>query len=841
MSSSKNGPSLAQDRPRRQNVPVPARAQQHVDTTVKLRTSRNESATQKSTQAEIDARPKPLQDDDSFIFGAPLPPPSASSSDAQRKHALAQIYLQKIALRNGEDHRADFESGKIGLEELIEMDADHEANKLPSSNQPSNKQTTSSGQDKGKGRGNETLPESQVATNYHGITMGDTSYSVQSKYANNAPPPSLKTAKQNTIHTTTPAQSLPSLTRTDATTIYPGKESGYPMTPLTAPRRPTNSQPQPTNQTPTDAYARNQGGPIHQPRKSGQHSIVAPGPASHMSTPVNARLPVNTTSRPSDQTGPHRQPREPKQAMTNPPGPPNTTSTKANAQASARDPARNVPQTTQPTLRPVQQPQGHRPHRPQERQHHASSNQQPDGRLVHDRTQVQANPSNGGGVKRRSTNHTDSRYMPISMGSRQSVRSKAKPAHASASTRHATHRPRPAARQSTPAEEDAPNYDGPDAGVDANADDDIDAVANAANDPIVAPMSQTKTKQTAQKQQSTIKGHDLNTQDTVKVMIEAALAQIIANGTYECPPSDAGAEQPSREDIVAEAWGLACAKTRTDYPLLPSHIKVIDSQVTTSRSRAKQALKPFVDKYFGFDDDTPEKNAVLSKKNLLDKFHQADPDNDRMWFQSEFLRRACRVVAFYGDGSLAAKYPKAFYPLPKTYIAFVCTITQHILYCYREGPFAKDNLHVPMQLSVYRRYLRKLTELENNQRNTYSRVIGEINDYCRASISSSATTVHDGSPGPMREWSPDKEEPYVCKYQDPPSDEPRCQHDYDNDDMGAQSAGEGYDQDMAGPSNHRNAYKIEEDQDEPTDNEMDEIDLEEKPNGSGDDDEYLTE
>ncbi|KAF8596500.1 hypothetical protein BDV93DRAFT_563263 [Ceratobasidium sp. AG-I] len=825
MPPAENASSLAQQRPRRQNISVPARAQQHVDSTVKLRTSRNESAAQKAAQADVDARPKPSHDDDSFIYGAPLPPPSASSSDANREDGLAQIYLQKIAIRDGDDYRAAYEAGQIRLEALMELADDPDANKLPSTNQPPNKQAASSGQDKGKSRGDGTQPESQVATNYRGITVGDTSHSVQSKYANDTVHPGSKTVKPQA-----PAQPPVPLKRTDTSTIYPGKGDRYPATPLTAPRRPANAQRQPINQTPTNTHTGNQGEPGRHPQGSIQHT---PGSASH----VSARPSANSTSRPSDQIKHARQPRASEPAPTQPLRPSDAATATANAPALARETNRTAPKTAQPASRPVQLQRTDHQQRPQQRQDHGLSNTRSDAHATRRHSQPQFNSSNSGGAVRRAKGHSDSRYTPVPMGPRQPTRSKVKPAHANAIRSRATHRPRHATHPSTPAQAAAPQVDelvhdnldyDDDTDPDANADPDADT----ADDAIAAPTPQTKSqaKQAAQKSQSTIKGHDVDTQDTVKVMIEAALARIVANGTYECPPGGAGVEQPSRDDIVANAWGLACARTKKDYPFLLSHMKVIDSQVTTARSRAKQSLKPFIDKFFGFDDDTPEKNAELSKKHL-DGFHQADPDHNRLSFQSEFVRRACRVYAFNGEGSLGAKYPKAFYPFPKTYVAFICTISHHIIYCYRDGPFAKENLHVPMQLAVYRRYLKSLNDFEANQANAFSRTLGEINDYCRGSLAA-LVSANNAAPEPTREWSPDEEEPYVCQYQEPSSDEDMQPYD-DDDDPDAE--GEDYGQPTAGPSNYRDAYRIEDDQDVPTDMEMDEMEVGEKPDESDDD------
>lgn len=50
-----------------------------VDAHVTKRKNRDKKTAQNATQAEINARPEPLHDDDSFIYGPPLTKPSMPS------------------------------------------------------------------------------------------------------------------------------------------------------------------------------------------------------------------------------------------------------------------------------------------------------------------------------------------------------------------------------------------------------------------------------------------------------------------------------------------------------------------------------------------------------------------------------------------------------------------------------------------------------------------------------------------------------------------------------------------------------------------------------------------
>ncbi|KAF8603231.1 hypothetical protein BDV93DRAFT_556867 [Ceratobasidium sp. AG-I] len=749
MSQAEINASLARERPRRQNIPVPPRAQQEVDARLKKRADRNDSTARKATQAEIDARPQPLHDDDNFIFGPPvsqpLPSPSTEHpSESSHKHELAQFYLQKLATRDALDLRPAYENGDVGLQDLIEAVADREANIATRIDQPATTQNAGPAKGKGKSQAGGATRESQVGTNYTGITHGDRSHVVQSKYVDTAARRTHVAPGHAQNSGATTIGRAPPLTRTDTSTIHPDIDQTYPTTPSSTPRHPSNGQR--TSANPSE--------PVRQPPTSRQRADTSAGRRIATVASGGTRPSTSNLADVREEAGPASGPAQPQ----------------------------------------------HHPHQrdPQSRPHHT----QPSNRK---QTGANPNANNRNGVIRHSRNKSDLRYSPIAMGSRLPVSSKSKVTRPNKSrVTQPSPSPRPRRTHTT---------------QNARFDDDeqrIEAVDhNVPNDFNPATPSTPPTSGKVAKKRPTIKGHKEETQSTVKAMLDAAVAQIIADGSYEYTPGDESAEEHSRENIVARAWARACVKTKSNYPVLPSHLKVLDSHVTLHRSRTKGVLIPLVDKYLGFDSDTPENNIVLVKKWLTHGFHQTDPENNRGSFQSNFIRRACRAVAFSGENAMAARFPQVFYPFPKTYVAYVCTITHHTIHCYRDGPFMNEHLNLPVQLAVFRKYMELLNEFENEQANVYSRAIGTLNDYCRESIA--AVVAPKAAPaGPTREWSPDIPEPYICQYQEPPSD----------DDMNAEDDAEDVNQldvehelPIAGPSNHRDAYYDHED-DVATDVEM---------------------
>ncbi|KAF8595395.1 hypothetical protein BDV93DRAFT_515031 [Ceratobasidium sp. AG-I] len=738
--------SLARDRPRRQNIAVPIRAQQEVEERRKVRTTYEDSVAQRAARVEAAARPAPLNDSNNFIFGTPIPQPPPRADRAQEDpdqiSPLALHYLCKVATRNAKDLRAAFEQKLIGIPELKEAADNNRADEAPQPDPSLDvQQTTNPVGQKGKGRAGGPIAESHAETNYRGIIASNVSHPVQSKHA-------LATAKQAHKQANRDATQGSPLIRTNTTTIYPGKEKTYPMTPLSPPRPRAIGQPAST-------CATNQGQPTRPPPASGQrttvHNVAAAGQTPQPLAPLPR--PVGTVLVPETQED-HRHRHE--------------------SQGRPRHAPHPAPHPAQQVVRPA-----------------------------HSRAPPQDISSTRITAVRHSNNRAESRHTPITMGSWPPNRSKPNTTRKS-TPRRDEHHDRASVARNQPVE------DVQDIGMLENIDDidNVDDVDNTNQDGNGSAKKKPRTR-------PCIKGHKPETQSTVRTMLDAALAHVLAGGTYEHPTT--GPNSQTCEDLAAKAWGLACRKTKRDYPMQPSHLKVeskpgvprllylgnhptfggtwlgppacplplhhsqvslqLDAHVTTSRSRAKTALIPEVDKFFGFDTDDHAKNAALSKELLMDGFHQADRKNNWLDFQSEYMRRACRAVAFSGAASFGARHPQAFSPFPMTFVAFVCTITHHIIYCYRDGPLAPDKLSVPMQMWVYRHYMKLLLDMFDNHQNTYSIAIGTISDYCREAVVI-VPAINPADAGPMRAWSPDAPEPYVCRFPDPSSD---CEMDVDDD------------------------------------------------------------
>lgn len=127
-------------------------------------------------------------------------------------------------------------------------------------------------------------------------------------------------------------------------------------------------------------------------------------------------------------------------------------------------------------------------------------------------------------------------------------------------------------------------------------------------------------------------------QELLKLMAEWGRARVIAYGTFDYSPYDAGEEVDSRDEIVAEGWVWACKQLGVKRPYLAvygtyvctlflyahfrdSCLLQFDTLVTSFRSQSKTSIKAVIDSHFKFSEDTPEKNITEQAKLLPDLFH----------------------------------------------------------------------------------------------------------------------------------------------------------------------------------------------------------------------------
>ncbi|KAF8595608.1 hypothetical protein BDV93DRAFT_564169 [Ceratobasidium sp. AG-I] len=774
---SQDDASLTRDRPRRVNIPVPARAQQAVEARLKDRSNHEDLVAKHAARTEVAARPAPADDSNNFIFSTPIPVPQPRTSQPQGElehmSLLASYFLRKLATRDARDLRVAYEQGELSIDQLRvaaeEAADDPDADEEPQADQPTESREISSVGQKGKGRANDRVTNAQVGTNYKGITVDSVSHPLQSRHA-------IAAAKQAHAQANRDSRGSP-LVRTDTATIYPGEGNPLPITPSSIPRARVANQP-------VNSHATKPGQPARPPPTSEQR-----GP--NVQTPV-ARPPLQP----------------------------------AVACPSTRNTASSAPMVVRVLVPATQASQQHM-RESQELPSQVPPTQPRDNIPARSRAPAPINARITGTTVRSSNKRAESRHTPINIGSRPPNRSKPNDTHTNAS-RPDQRRDHAAVAQDRPIEDEVDAQDAIDIeNLDAigngqvGAVDDVDVDNEGGNNPAAA---QTKVRKPV-----CIKGHKPETQPTITLMVDIALAYVVAAGTYDHPTT--GLSVATREDYASKAWALACRRTTRDYPMLTTHLKVLDAHVTTRRSRAKTVLIPEINKFFGFDIDTPADNAVLSKELLMDGFHQGDRKRNRLDFRGEYLRRACRAVAFSGTESYTSRAPKAFSPFPMAFVAFVCTISHHVIYCYRDGPFSTENLSVPLQMWVYRHYLKLLVDMEKHQANIYSIALGTISDYCRDSLAV-APIGNPADDAPMREWSPDALEPYESRYPNDPSDDEMT---FEQGDDGFTQLYDDDEEPKAGPSRHHDP----EDDEVPTDAEMEEdVDVDDNPVKPTDDEEF---
>lgn len=419
--------------------------------------------------------------------------------------------------------------------------------------------------------------------------------------------------------------------------------------------------------------------------------------------------------------------------------------------------------------------------------------------------------------------------------------SKARPSTGANAPRQRTTRPNLAPRQRAAHPNNGPRgAPAPEAPPVPNEDDtDVDADAGMENE---GPSHQTRV---LNPNKPALWMFDSETQELLKLMVERARPRVIADGTFNYSPLDAGEKVDSRDKIVADAFAWACKQRGLKKPYLIIYGKYFDSLITSYRGQAKNDIKTVLDDEFGFSERTPGENATKEGNLLPHAFHHGDPDKVLHPFENPFLPRACRKLVFEGALAYAVKHPKLFNPLPPRFIAFVLAIANHVIYAYRNGKFNKDDkLCVKQQTQSFRRYLKKLVEMHEERPKAYYLLFATMYDQCRFEVEKDAGGPPPRSSSPVREWSPDIEEDYVSKYPVPPSDaeseeelvpapsdqeelaEPDDDDDLYADDPQFGEEDEDYGEAEAGPSGIQDTY---DDELEPVEEEMAEFVDEDEP------------
>ncbi|QRV86961.1 hypothetical protein RhiJN_14979 [Ceratobasidium sp. AG-Ba] len=263
-------------------------------------------------------------------------------------------------------------------------------------------------------------------------------------------------------------------------------------------------------------------------------------------------------------------------------------------------------------------------------------------------------------------------------------------------------------------------------------------------EPEQAAASKSKSKNTTGK--ATIKSFPEEEQPIVERMSKLAKAYIIANGPYDDSPTDLTTQYKN----WPEDWKQR--KSRTDI------VSMCLMKVCPDR------VKPLVDHAFGFTVEMSDRNKRLSKGLLPFNFHYLNIPEKRGPFEHPLIGKACRAVAFHKSSAVGPKNDHIFDATPVGYLAYTCAMIHYVLWSYRSGEFSGENLNADIQASAFRRALRYLITTHKKKAKTLQNIRYRIYDQCMMGLEPKSR-VHDPSPEPEREWTPDAADEYVRHYE----------------------------------------------------------------------------
>ncbi|KAF8593809.1 hypothetical protein BDV93DRAFT_566128 [Ceratobasidium sp. AG-I] len=253
-------------------------------------------------------------------------------------------------------------------------------------------------------------------------------------------------------------------------------------------------------------------------------------------------------------------------------------------------------------------------------------------------------------------------------------------------------------------------------------------------------------------------------QIVVKSMVRKAKPEIIAAGTFSWRTGDPGDIVPDVDTIVARAFAQACRERAQRFVLLTEHITCVKGLVTTYRHDVKDLIVPLVEKHLDFIDGQREYNRELSQWYLPHSFHEANPEggnNNRLPFESNFIFKAV-ARALFGPSKLGLKHPGWFAPVPVRFIAFICSICNHVIYCYRRGSFNSDeHLNATMQEHSFQEYLEDLDDMHRHRAAALRQICASMYDRAREGAGHQPAPPVDR---PRRNWGPDIAEEYIPRF-----------------------------------------------------------------------------
>ncbi|CCO35964.1 hypothetical protein RSOLAG1IB_11592 [Rhizoctonia solani AG-1 IB] len=246
----------------------------------------------------------------------------------------------------------------------------------------------------------------------------------------------------------------------------------------------------------------------------------------------------------------------------------------------------------------------------------------------------------------------------------------------------------------------------------------------------------------------------------LKTFVRLFKAWNISRGSYQYDSPNPLDDTPSHDEMAIQSWHHANKVHCTDLPFDPDYMKPADATVCAARSIAKSLLLPVVQNYYGFRDDDPAHNSWLKSYLLPNRLHCGIPDEERKPMESPFFIQAARTIGFQSTNSMGFRHRKFFAPPHDRFLAFIYTITYHIVYCYGDnGVYQQQNLSAPLQESTFANIMKGTVEKARKRRPIALRnFLVRIYDRCMSTLVEPDAEAEQSLDDDDEDWSSDDEE-----------------------------------------------------------------------------------
>ncbi|CAE6455924.1 unnamed protein product [Rhizoctonia solani] len=209
-------------------------------------------------------------------------------------------------------------------------------------------------------------------------------------------------------------------------------------------------------------------------------------------------------------------------------------------------------------------------------------------------------------------------------------------------------------------------------------------------------------------------------------------------------------------------WDAANRKHKTNYVFRAKYLKPVDTSVCTTRCLMKGMLLSHTKHYFDLRQGKPEHNIEVKKHMLPHGIHEGIPEEGRKPLESLYLWEACRLAAFNTKRSIGIRHAKHFSPPLEEFLAYLCMLCYHIIYCHQKGEFDNEPLNATQQEGIFNMFMDTINDMQQRNPGNLWNACMRIWDYCMRGLIE--PDPRQSLAPPPRVWSPDATELYVSEF-----------------------------------------------------------------------------